>query len=183
MKKLILTIFALSIFSLASAQYKSGGGGVSDKFYFGGGFGLSLGTDVTTISASPLVGYKFTEQLSAGMRLTYQYVNNKFYDISFSNYGGGPFTRFQFTDRYFSHIEYEYLNFEFTTGARDSSGDLVTDRDTYNALWMGAGYREQLGRNAGFFMLALYNVLYDDTDGVQPYASPFSIRAGVSVGF
>ena len=182
MKKFILTIFAFGILSFASAQYRNGGG-VNDKVYFGGGFGLSFGTDVTAISASPLVGYKFTDQLSAGMRLTYQYVKNNSLDLSFSNYGGGPFTRFEFTDKYFSHIEYEYLNFEYATGAKDSNGDFSTDRNTYSALWMGAGYREQLGRNAGFFMLVLYNVLYDDTESFQPYASPFSIRAGVSVGF
>ena len=183
MKKLILTISALGMFSFASAQYKSGGGGAGDKWYFGGGLGLSLGTDVTTIGASPLVGYKITDRFSTGMRITYQYVNNKVFDISFSNYGGGPFTRFQFTDKYFSHIEYEYLNFEFTRGVRDSNGDFVTDRDSYNALWMGAGYSEQLGRNGGVFLLALYNVLYDDTDQFQPYASPFSVRVGFSVGF
>ncbi len=180
MKKVALTILFAFVVSFANAQYGSGGG--SDKFYFGGGFGLSFGTDQTSISASPLVGYKFTDQLSAGVRITYQYVNNKIHNVAFSNYGGGPFTRFQVTDNYFLHAEYEFLNFEFTNGQKDLNGDLLTDRDTYDALWLGAGYQENLGGNAGFFMLVLYNVLYDETE-LSPYASPLSVRGGVSIGF
>jgi len=183
MRKLYLFIAALMFCFLASAQYRSGRGGVGDKIYFGGGFGFSFGTDVTAISASPLVGYKFTDQFSVGGRATYQYVNDKVNDLSYSNYGGGPFTRFQFTDKYFAHAEYEILSFEYFTGRLDTNGDLETDRDTYSSLWLGAGYRESVGRNAGFFLLALYNVLYDDTEERQPYASPLSIRAGFAVGF
>ena len=178
--KHVLSIALIALVFSASAQYRSGGGG-GDKVYFGGGFGLSFGTDVTSVSASPLVGYKFTDQLSAGVRLTYQYVNNKIYDVSFSNYGGGPFTRFQVTDKYFTHFEYEFLNFEYATG-RVINNELETERDSYNALWLGAGYREDVGRNAGFFMVALYNVLYDENEP-SPYASPLSIRAGFAVGF
>jgi len=181
MRRLLVIISAMCVVSFASAQYKSGGGG-GDKVYFGGGFGLSFGTNVTSVSASPLVGYKFTDQLSAGVRVTYQYVNDKVIDISYSNYGGGPFTRFQVTDQYFVHAEYEFLNFEYATGVKDPNGDFITDRDSYDALWLGAGYRESLGRNSSFFMLALYNVLYDANE-LSPYASPLSIRAGVAVGF
>ena len=147
-----------------------------DKVYFGGGFGLSIGTDVTSVSASPLVGYRITDPFSVGMQLTYQYVNDKNYDVAFNNYGLGPFARFQVGDNYFAHAEYEYLNFEYPSGLTPD-GDVETSRDGYNSMWLGAGYKER-----GFFVLALYNVLYDENE-LSPYASPFSIRAGFSVGF
>ncbi len=180
MRKIVILTVLVGVCSIASAQYRGGGGG--DKFYFGGGFGLSIGTGYTSISASPLVGYKITDEFSAGVQTTYQYVSNSDLDLSFSNYGGGPFTRYVFDDRYIAHAEYEILSFEYTDGTIDSGGDFNTFRDTYSSLWLGGGYRESLGRNAGFFLLALYNVLYDETE-FSPYASPLSIRAGVAVGF
>mgnify|MGYP002777119862 CR=1 FL=1 len=180
MRRVLFTLAAFCFVGFASAQYRNSSG--SDKWYFGGGFGLSIGTDVTAISASPMVGYKVTDRLSVGTALTYQYVNNKLYDITYSNYGGGPFTRFQVTDKYFTHAEYEYLSFEYADGSLTPDGDFATFRDGYSSLWLGAGYRENIGRSAGFFLLALYNVLYDETE-ISPYASPLSIRAGVAVGF
>lgn len=174
MKRLIFTLLLVGVVGFASAQ--------DDKFYFGGGFGLSIGTDVTSISASPLAGYRITDIWSVGTSITYQYVNYKAYDLAVSNYGIGPFTRVQIGNKYFTHAEYEYLNFEYPTGFLTPDGDYETDRAGNNALWLGAGYKESVGRSAGFFVLALYNVLYDETE-LSPYASPFSVRAGFSVGF
>lgn len=143
---------------------------------------MSIGTDMTNISASPLVGYKITDAFSAGLRLNYQYVSQKNPDISLNYYGLGPFARYLVTDEYFLHAEYEYLNFEWFSGV-DDRGELETTRDNYDALWLGAGYREGVGRSAGFFVLALYNVLYDPNESPQPYASPLSFQAGFAVGF
>lgn len=182
MRKLFVFACILGMVQFAQAQYRSGGGGM-DKWYFGGGFGLSIGTDHTSVSASPLVGYKITDPFSVGTSFTYQYVstNTSFGKASYSNYGIAPFTRFQI-DEYFAHAEFEYLNYEYATGV-DSEGNLTTERDGYNALWLGGGYQENVGRNAGFFLLALYNVLYDPNELPQPYASPLSIRAGFAFGF
>lgn len=182
MKKIFLLALLIGSVTSAEAQYRSGGGS-SDKWYFGGGFGLSIGTNYTSISASPMIGYKITDPFSVGTSVIYQYVSaNTFYGkATLSNYGLAPFTRFQITDQYFAHAEYEYLNYEFVTGLNPDAS-LATERDGYSSLWLGGGYRENIGRNAGFFMLALYNVLYDPL-APGPYASPLSIRAGFAVGF
>ena len=182
MRKLFIVTLIFGVTTLATAQYQSGGG-ISDKLYFGGGFGLSTGTDVTSISASPLVGYKISDPFSVGMSLTYQYVGEKDSDASLSNFGLGPFARFQVTDEYFIHAEYEYLNYEYVSGFATQDGDVPTERNSYNSLWLGVGYGGPIGRNGGFFVLALYNVLYDPAEEPQPYASPLSIRAGFAVGF
>lgn len=176
----LLVLFCMT----ASAQYRSGGS-AADKFYFGGGFGLSFATNYTAISASPLVGYKITDEFSSGLRLTYQYVSDRRiqdFEYTLSNYGGGPFARYLITDRYFAHTEYEYLSFEYVGAFNPNTGEYNTEREGYNALWIGAGYIEPVGRNAGFFILALYNVLYDQNE-FSPYASPLSVQAGFSIGF
>ena len=179
MRKLLFPILMICIVSCVSGQYKSGGGG--DKIYFGGGFGFSFGTVVTAISASPLVGYKITDSFSAGIGLTYQYIKYKNPDAQFNNFGGSLFSRYQFTDKYFSHIEFERLSFEYPTGFLTPDGDIESRRSTNNAFFVGGGYREAISRSASFSLTVLYDLLYDEE--LSPYASPLSIRAGVAVGF
>ncbi|MCP4457716.1 MAG: hypothetical protein GY816_06770 [Cytophagales bacterium] len=180
MKKLSLAVLAFCVVSMASAQYKSGGGG-GDKIYFGGGFGLSFGTGSTSISASPIVGYKITDEFSAGVGITYQYLKYKVPDAQFNNFGGSLFSRYQFTNKYFAHIEYERLSFEYPTGYLTPDGDVESARGTNDAFFVGGGYRESLSRNSSFSLTILYDLLYDEE--LSPYASPLNVRAGVAVGF
>jgi hypothetical protein len=58
------------------------GQGIGDKLYFGGGLGFSGNSSWVTFSISPIVGYKITERLSAGVGISYQYTNYK--DIDFT---------------------------------------------------------------------------------------------------
>ncbi len=186
MKKACLLLGCLFLVFFAEAQFRRKSSAL-DKFYFGGGLGASFGTNFTSISASPLVGYRITDNWSAGVRLTYQYVdqtvvglgNSK---VNFNNYGGALFTRYVIAERYFAHVEYESLSFEFPTGTLTPDGDVATERDGNNALFLGGGFREPLGGRASFSLTALYNVLWEEGD-LYPYASPIVIRAGFAVGF
>lgn len=178
MKKTTLTLLALGIFSICSAQYRSGGG-ASDKLYFGGGFGLSAGTGVTSISGSPMVGYKITNDFSAGIRLTYQYNNYKELNVSYSNLGGSLFSRYKVLDRYFAHLEYERLKYEIPVV--NSMGEISSIEDSYNAFFIGGGYTERISRSSAFSVTVLYDLLYDEIE--SPYPSPFAFRAGIVVGF
>ncbi|MEQ8237738.1 MAG: hypothetical protein RIA69_00930 [Cyclobacteriaceae bacterium] len=144
-----------------------------DKFYVGGGGGLGGGTDYLNISVSPLIGYKFTEQFSAGLITSYQYV--RFGNASFSNYGGGPFARYNVTEKFFGYTEYEHLNFALSPQGGNQ------ERRGYNSLFAGIGYTEPIGDIMSFNISALYNVLYGD--GVNsPYSSPFLFRVGLVAG-
>lgn len=180
MKKLLMV--ALLIFSVsirASAQYKSGGKNGGDKIYFGGGFGLSVGTSSTSINASPLVGYKITEKFSSGVGVIYQYIKYKKLDVQFNNYGGSLFSRYQVTDNYFAHVEYERLSFEYPTGG--SFAQIESLRATNNAFFVGGGYRQPISRSVSFNAVVLYDLLYEEE--LSPYSSPLNVRAGVAVGF
>ncbi|MEQ9405770.1 MAG: hypothetical protein RIM99_19420 [Cyclobacteriaceae bacterium] len=170
-KALILTFCVMSTGVFAQSK-------LSDKIYFGGGFGFSAGNNVTNISLSPQVGYKITPRFSSGFGITYQYVKFKSIDTSISNFGWSIFSRYNVTQQFFAYTEFENLKFEYFTSFNPER----TDSDTYNSLLVGAGYTESLAGRASFSISALYNVLYDATDPIQPYDSPWQIRAGVGIG-
>ncbi|MCX6296864.1 MAG: hypothetical protein NTX97_12540 [Bacteroidetes bacterium] len=142
-----------------------------DKVFIGGNIGLQFGT-VTFADISPLVGYKFTDKISAGLGVTYQYYHYKdrYYDFETNVYGGRIFGRYNFTDYLFGHLEYEYLNLE--------AFDFYRRRVDVGSLLAGAGYIQRFGRNSGISAMILYNF----TESVYtPYQNPI-IRVGVIVG-
>lgn len=150
----------------------------TDKFYVGGGFGISAGNNETNISLSPQVGYKVTSRYSVGFGITYQYVKIKSIDVSINNYGWSLFNRYNITQQFFAYMEYENLQFEVPLAPSFEE----SLRLGYNSFLIGGGYSEALGGRASFSVTALYNVLYDPADDVQPYNSPWVIRAGVGLG-
>ena len=162
------------IFAISSI----GQGKFSDRIYFGGGFGLSTGSNGTNISLSPQVGYKITERYSAGVGITYQYVKFQGIETSLNNYGWSVFNRYNLTRQFFGYAEFENLQFEFFTSVSPE----LTRRQGYNSFLIGAGYSESLAKRASFSVSVLYNVLYDASDAIQPYDSPWVIRAGVGIG-
>lgn len=173
----IILLFCCVGFS-ALSQYREpsrsrgGDGGLGDKIYFGGGGGFSGGTNYLNLSVSPLVGYKFTERFSAGMQFTYQYVKFNQLDVSINNYGGGPFLRYNVTEKLFAYTQYEYMNF----GVSNSE-----ERFDFNSFFVGMGYSEPIGDNVAFNITALYNLLYQDGSN-SPYQSPLVFRVGIVAG-
>ncbi len=172
--RIVLLCFLFSLISegLVAQQNKS------DRIYFGGGVGFSSGSNTTNLSLSPQVGYKITERLSAGIGLTYQYVKFRLVSSSINNYGWSVFTRCTITQQFFAYSEFENLQFEYFTSISPER----TERDTYNSLLMGGGYSESISGRTSFSMSVLYNVLYDPSDPIQPYNSPWVIRAGLGIG-
>lgn len=173
MKTLFSFILLVSVFTL-TAQDKFG-----DRIYFGGGGGFSTSSNQTNISIFPQVGYKITDRYSAGVGITYQYVKIKQpISASLSNFGWSVFNRFNITQQFFAYSEFERLRFEYFT----SFSPERTERSSFNSLLVGAGYSEQLGGRASLSIMALYNVLYDESKIPRPYSSPWVIRAGVGIG-
>ena len=62
-------LFSLSMFCAICSFSQNK---LSDRIYFGGGGGFSAGTNFTSISLAPQVGYKITDRYSAGIGITYQ---------------------------------------------------------------------------------------------------------------
>jgi hypothetical protein len=142
-----------------------------DNVFTGGNLGLQFGT-VTFIDVSPLIGYRFTNKISAGVGVTYQYYHyrDKLYDFETNVYGGKVFGRYNFTDYLFGHVEYEYLNLE--------AYDYQRRRVDVGSLLAGGGYIQRIGQNSGIVAMILYNF----TESVYtPYQNPI-IRVGVIIG-
>lgn len=178
---LVATFLFVGIF-VANAQYRApqstssnrsnSSASFSDRIYFGGGGSFNAQQNYINVGITPLVGYKITDEFSAGLQITYQFV--KIFETKIRNYGGGPFLRYNITEKFFGYTEYEYLNYGFI-------GSQAIERLDFYSWFVGIGYSEPIGSKVSFNITALYNVLYGDGDN-SPYASPFVFRAGIVVG-
>jgi len=163
---------------------------VSNRIFFGGGLGLQFG-DITLIDVSPMVGYRFTDRLAAGITATYKYYNYKNYypyylnlpsnDLKSNIYGGSLFGRYFLFENLFAQAEYEYLlysfdNYEPNTGGSGYSKSVKTI--DLPSFFLGGGYRQPIGGRTFFTITVLYNF---SESPYSPYSNPV-IRAGISVG-
>lgn len=183
MKKLLpffLLLVTLTVFGQGKDNSLKGTP-VQERIVFGGGMGLSFGSQQDFVSLSPLVGYRLTAKLIAGTSITYRYTSYKIYKpaIKLNDYGVSPFVRFTLIDNVFLQTEFEYLNYEFPVTVSE------TIRKDFNSFLAGGGFVQPLGGRASFFLIALYNFSYTDpgTNNFSPYPSPLIIRGGIGVGF
>lgn len=153
-----------------------------DRIFVGGGVQAQFGT-VTVIGASPIVGYKITPKLSAGVGLTYLYYRVKYqgYEPYKTHiYGGNVFGRYLiWKNQLFVHTEYGFVNWEVPR-FDINLGTYTSSRMNVPYLNLGGGYRQPIGDKAALEIFALYDVLH----GPHSFSpSPFTFRAGVNVGF
>ncbi len=146
-----------------------------DKVYFGGNFWVQFGT-LTYVDISPLVGYRFTENFSAGPGITYQYLRYKRLDYSTSVYGGRVFARHTIARQFFVEAQYENLNVEFPVVV-NGSFDYV--REWVPGAFLGGGIYQPIGRRAAVILSVLYNFTY--VDGKSPYNSPWVFNVGFTL--
>ena len=148
--------------------------GMRDRFYFGGGIGLSFGT-VDYVELSPLVGFRVTPDFNLGLSVFYRYRNDGRYeeDVTTNDYGANLFAQYQVVPRLFLHGEVEYLDYEYILA------NLDTTRESQTSLLAGAGYGWPVGGSSVYF-LALYNFSYDENSFANPYDSPWILRVGIT---
>ena len=137
----------------------------TDRIYFGGVMGLSGGTNGTSISLAPIVGYMVSSRLSVGVGARYEYYKNNFYNYTESRYGGNVFARMNLFKQIFGYGEYSFLNYSYL-------GD-SNDRRTVYRLPLGLGFSQSIGPRSSFNIIAAYDILYDINDGA--YDSPWVI--------
>ena len=146
------------------------------RVYFGGTLGFSFG-NYTRISIAPLVGFRLTKMWSAGVKVAYEYVQDKRYSetITSNNYGGSVFARLRPTPRFYLHGEYAYMSYEYQTT------DLSSEREWVPFLLLGGGYVRPISKRTSAFVEVLFDVLQDEN---SPYADwdPW-ISIGVATGF
>lgn len=148
----------------------------ASKLYFGGNIGLTFGS-YTMIGVYPLVGYKLTPKLSAGLKLSYQYVSDSRYSQTYttSNYGWSVFSRYRLIPSLYVHAEYEMINYELY------NYDGTSNREWVPFLLLGAGYSQSIGGAAWVNVQVLFDVLQDENSPYNQWDPFFSV--GVGVGF
>jgi hypothetical protein len=130
-----------------------------DHVRYGGGIGLSFGTESFQIALAPSAIYQVNNYVALGVGLNYTY--SKFFDSRFSAYGGSliglvnPLPQVQ-------------LSAEFEQLRVNRSPVPEFERGTYwlPALYLGAGFR-----NGPVTFGIRYDVLYDSTRSL--YSNPW----------
>ena len=164
---------------LLMAQDDDAKGDFWSRVFTGGNLGLQFG-NLTYIDVSPLVGYRITDRIHAGIGVTYIYYKYKddFLQFETSVYGGRIFGRYYFLENLFGHTEYELLNLEIPQEIL-STGEVVLDRDFITSVFAGGGYAQELGPNTALVLMLLFNLTEEQ---YSPYENPV-IRIGINVGF
>ena len=176
----VLILFLLTLSTVASAQFEeevTESSSFGDRVFIGGNFGFQFG-DFTMINVSPQVGYRFTNRLSGGVGVIYQYISYELFNgrrESTNVYGGNLFARYMVYENIFLQGEYEAVNWEFF----NVDNQLV--REWVPGAFLGGGFFQPIGGRAGFSATVLYNVIFDEFR--SPYGSPWVVRVGVSLGF
>lgn len=134
-----------------------------ENLFFGGNLGASFGA-TTYLHVSPVVGFRFSDKFSVGLRGSYQYFKSRNWE--FSIYGGGIFSRYVVFRNIYAHVEYQPLNVQKLTSDHE--------RMWIHGVLAGGGYRQPLGSNG----YAHIEILYDLNETIYtPYDNPM-IRIG-----
>lgn len=146
------------------------------RYYYGGSLGMTFG-DYSRFSVTPLVGYKISPELSAGIELEYEYIKDKRYSSTLEshNYGGSLFSQYRFIPELYVHTEFKMMNYEIYYTLTDSKREVVP------FIFLGVGYSKPISKNTWFNVQVLFDVLQDDDSPYDDW-EPF-ISIGVGVGF
>lgn len=142
------------------------------KVFYGGNVSATIG-NYTMIGIYPLVGYNLTPRFSAGVKFLYQYFSDKRYTETYtsSNYGGSLFARFRVIPQIYLHAEYAQMSYDLYNALGESN------RTSVPFMFVGAGYRQNLGGAVWMNAQVLFDVLQDNN---SPYSNWYPF---VSIGF
>lgn len=142
-----------------------------ERIFVGGYLGLQIGS-YTFVEVSPIVGYRLTNRIDAGIGSTYQYSRGYLQDSGTHTFGGSGFARFSILPQVFLHGEYELLNLETPLALNEQEDDRMWEENYF----LGAGYRVRVGEKAFFNLMVLYNFNQDSHVYFQNPVYRFSVE-------
>ncbi len=139
---------------------------LSDKVFFGGGFGLQFGSS-TAVEVSPMLGYKPYENWYLGVKGVFQFYKNNTYNQTTQLYGGSFFTSYVLFENIALYAEYEALSLE--TEYFDPNYSQYSERFWIHSPLIGGGFVQSLGDRSKLLMLILWNL---NDSYYSPYSNP-----------
>lgn len=151
-----------------------------ERIFIGGNIGFQADNISIMFNISPVIGYRVTNRVTAGLGLTYQYYrdSSRFggqdYSATTHIYGGNVFARYLVTRYIFAQTEFEALNLDNRRFGSESTDE--------NRFWeynyfVGGGYRAYLGPRTYLNLTVLYNL---NSNSVVYFQNPI-FRVGVDV--
>jgi len=159
-------------------DYFDESGGFAHRLWYGGmvnfQIGSQAGNSTLLLGISPMVGYKFTDNISAGPRVTLNYFvgYQPGENVKILQTGIGGFGRVKFSPSIFAHIEYEILSLKEVS-------DFGIQGGSENNFYGGLGYNSAMGSAFGYEIMVLYNFLEENIDTQVP----IEFRAGFTYNF
>lgn len=155
---------------------------LTKRVYFGGYLGLQFGT-ITDIMLSPMVGYRFTPRLNAGVGFTYEYYQDNTWQPKYTTslYGPRVFARYlviasfsnilpiNYNGGIFFHVEYEALNMDDNYFGNTTPSPGEGGRFWMNSVLLGGGLRQPISRTGSINFLVLF---YVGDNAYTPYSNP-----------
>jgi hypothetical protein len=160
------------------------GGDFKDKLYYGGNLSFNILNSFLFMEYSPILGYKVTENFSAGVGGKFMFLRDMRNRFNWTIYGGSVFSRYKIFPTLFAHAEYELL----------SAYDLNYLSTTYgqrapaSMFFVGGGYANG-GGGIGIVAMLLYDVInhpnspYQNSYLLGFNGPPVILRVGFTVGF
>ncbi|MGF6925773.1 hypothetical protein QFZ48_001273 [Chitinophaga sp. W2I13] len=193
MKRLLICFFLLAGVQLAHAQYYKTDtvtrkGFDPSRLVLGGSLGMVFG-DVTNVDISPLVGYRFSDYIAAGVNINAQYGQYKVWSYDqivqrdkYTIFGGGIWGRVYPLPMVFIHVQPEYNFVTQNSTVYLNNNEKQTYKTNYGvpSLLVGAGYTQNVGGRVGIGISILYDVIQDDR---SPYNNSLIYRVGAGIGF
>lgn len=195
MKKLMFVLAGLLMgFNGLNAQERYSSGGHNNKpkknasgfdpqrLVIGGGVTLSFANSAFMAGVSPMVGYKLTNNLMAGVSLGYLYYRNgqykQYYNTTTNRYetsvlsssmlSPGAWVRYNVFNQFFVQVHYEhhFSGTHWTDAATFGGGsgkEKVSIKYDLPSLLVGAGYRLPVSDRISMYMGLYYDVLQNQT--------------------
>jgi len=166
-----------------------------------GGWGLfGIASGVTNVGVTPILGYKLTDNFSAGIGFGYQYLRIKDYfsvvvdpvtaqaelhPLNAHFYSPSVWMRRTIWNNIFAHVEYEHnisSYKEYTNDFTQYPPPVITKNTTLTvpSVLLGGGIRQPIGDRASMVFMILYDVLQDIN---SPYRNTVAIRLGINFGY
>jgi len=146
------------------------------NLFYGGYINVSFGS-YKVIGIEPMLGYRLSPKLSAGVKVRYNYIKDERRTPSYSTstYGGSIFGRYLLTENFYAQAEAATYNYEYFYINGGS------EREWVPFLLLGGGYNQPLSERTWLNVEILFDVLQDDKSPYDDWEPFFSI--GIGAGF